>query len=248
MTGSRSYSAGGNVFAQAANSLANRGPVLGAAAPISPQMSSQIASSQQPQSGGGMDFESLVKQALEMQRSANQPLVDSYNQAISQTKDIFDKTRSGLESQRKPLQERYQSLLSDIKGQGKLQEDSQTRITNSELAKRGILGSSTAAQQEVQSALNPIRTQTQAATGQLGAQQQQANMDLESALLNLAGQQASGIGQLQGGLAQAQAGSSSNAIQQALQLLGMNRDYGLAKQDRTAATPTMSSADLFASL
>lgn len=195
-----------------------------------------------------MDFESLVKQALEMQRQANQPLVDSYNQAISQTKDIFDKTRSGLESQRKPLQERYQNLLSDIKNQGKVQQDAQTKITNSELAKRGILGSSTAAQQEIQNAVQPIATQTQAATNQLGAQQQQAAFDLENALLSLANQQSSGIGQLQGGLAQAQAGGSSNAIQNALSLLGMNRDYSLANRAQTAAQPTMSLADLFASL
>lgn len=90
------------------------------------------------------------------------------------TQPALNTLGSGISS----LQNRYQDLISSIKGSQKVAENQQTSVTGQELAKRGILPSSTAYQQEIANALSPVRAQyaQMAAETGLGAESERQNL------------------------------------------------------------------------
>ncbi len=88
---------------------------------------------------------------------------DDLNKAIESSvqkyKEAIQPAIKTIESSIDPLKKRYTELLTSIKGQGTTAVNQQTAVTSAELGKRGILGSSTLAGQEIQKATEPVRQQ-----------------------------------------------------------------------------------------
>lgn len=102
------------------------------------------------------DLNKAIEEAVKRQQDVIKPQVESLTASIPEISAKYNQTRTDLQAQRAPLQERYNNLIQSIKGQGVEAVNNQTRITNNELGKRGLLGSSTVAQQEIQNAVTPL--------------------------------------------------------------------------------------------
>lgn len=174
-------------------------------------------------SGSNLDFGQTVGRALELQRKAVQPAVQSLQASVPETQQRFTQQREQLTAEKAPLQERFKNLLADIKGQGKVREEAQTRITSGELGKRGIVGSSTLAQQEIQQAIDPIRSTVQGATRDIGLEQEGALRQLQNQISNLLPQETGALRDITNAIAQLQAGAGTGAIDTALQQLGLSQ-------------------------
>lgn len=173
----------------------------------------QFTQTQSPQ----VNFDDAVKRALELQQQANQPAVSSLQASIPEIQQGFSQQREQITAEQAPLQERYKNLLADIKQQGKVREEAQTRVTSGELGKRGIVGSSTLAQQEIQQAVDPIRADVMGATRDIGLSREDSMRALQNQLANLLPQETEQVRAVQNAIAQLQAGGSREAIQTALQ-------------------------------
>lgn len=104
--------------------------------------------------GSNTNFNSSVANAQQLAQQSVQPAV------------------SALEASKQPLQKRYADLLASLKGREETAVNRQTVATSNELAKRGILGSSGLAQQEMVNALNPITSEYAGLTKDTGNQQE----------------------------------------------------------------------------
>ena len=191
---------------------------------------------QRPQAAQpAFNFDSILRQFTGLANQSIAPIASQINSQISDIQSRTGQERSRLESGREPLRQRYESLIADIKGQGQESENTQTRITSGELAKRGITNTSTLAQQEIQNAVQPIRRQTQTSTGQLGAQREQDLLGLEGLISQLLGQESQAVGGLRGNLANLQSSALSNAFTSALPFL---------QQSGSLARPQLASSPL----
>lgn len=145
---------------------------------------------------GGSNLNSSVANAQQLAQRAVQPAVGA------------------LEATKAPLQQRYKDLLDSIKGQQQTATNRQTVATSNELAKRGILGESGLAQQEMVNALNPITSEYTSLIKDTGNQQE---IDLAGIASQIAGLQSNaGLQGLTLGNQQYQFGQTQNLQQQQL--------------------------------
>jgi len=165
------------------------------------------------------NFQDIVKQSLEMQKQANAPAIQSLQASIPEISQSFATQKQQVEQQIEPLKQRYQSLLADVTGRAKASEEAQTRITSGELGKRGIVGSSTLAQQEIQSAVEPIRSGARGAITEIGLGQEQGLQSLQNTLAGLTTSEVEQKRAVQNAIAQLEAGGGQTAVQNALALL-----------------------------
>lgn len=101
--------------------------------------------------------QSALTNSLGTVTSSLSNLQNSLGTAYQQKKDVLSNQLTSIDKQ-------YSDLLSQISSQGTLNEAAQAKTTNAELAKRGISSDSTSAQQEILSALAPVKQQTSANT------------------------------------------------------------------------------------
>lgn len=162
------------------------------------------------------DFGKTIERAIELQKKAAEPAIAGLRATIPEVQQRFETQRGQVEAQREPLKQRYQNLLADIKGQAKTSEEAQTRITAGELGKRGIVGSSTLAQQQIQQAVEPIRAGARTATKEVGLAQEEGLRNLTNIIANLTGQETSAVRDVTNAIAQLQAGGAQTGISQGL--------------------------------
>lgn len=164
------------------------------------------------------NFSDVIKQAVDANRQAVQPAVDTYQSFIPQTQEKFAGEKSRLESRRQTLTDKYDSLLNDIRGSGGEQVNAQTRVTNQEMAKRGILPSSTEAQQNLQNALQPIQRQTNQLLKDSTIASQEAQLNLDDLIGQTTGNEVSALQAIQSAIAGLQAGAGQSGVSQGLNL------------------------------
>lgn len=191
-------------------------------------------SSPSPSSSNQGNFQDTVQQAIEMNRKANEPAVQSLQASLPEVSSKFDQQRQQTQAQIEPLKQRYQNLLADVKGQGQVQVNNQTRITNNELGKRGLVGSSTLAQQEIQNAVQPIQGQIATNTKNIGLEQEQGLLALQNILGGLTSQETEAKRAVQNAIAQLQAGAGQAGVQQGLSIYQQNQQNQIAEQARKA--------------
>lgn len=111
------------------------------------------------------------------------------NNSFSDYQKQFEKASApvvqSLQNQQTKLQDQYKQLIDQIKGQQTVAEQGQTKVTAGELAKRGISGDSTLAQQEIQSALQPIQSNYAGVIGQAGRDQAAQEADIASKIAGI---------------------------------------------------------------
>lgn len=186
-------------------------------------------------SGGGGNFEDTVRRALSMSQEAIKPAVESFQQAIPETQQAFGQEKSRLEAQKNPLRARYDNLIAQIRGQSQQAEQSQTLVTNNELGRRGILGSSGAAQQEIQNVVAPIRERGQQAITDATLAGEGAISNIDNLISQLTGQETGAVRDIRNAIGQLQAGQVPTAISSALSQLQLGQSANQFSQQQQLA-------------
>lgn len=137
-----------------------------------------------------------AQQLLEFQKQANQP-------AIQQLQSTID-----------PLQQRYNDLITSIKGQGTVAQNYAQQSASMDLGRRGLMPQSQEGQAAIGQALLPAQQQTQGQLSQVGLGEQQ---DIQG---------------IQSQIAQLQAGNPESATQNALQLYSAQAQIQQAALER----------------
>lgn len=168
-------------------------------------------------------FEDTIKKAVEANRQAVNPAVESLKAGIPEVQQTFSNRRTQLEAEKSPLTERFNNLLERVKGTFESQRNQATQTTTNELARRGITSSSGFADRELQGALSPILKEEGQTYTDIGLERESQMRALENAITNLVGEEGAAVRALLNSAAgyQAQAGLAS--IPQALQLMGINQ-------------------------
>jgi hypothetical protein len=188
-----------------------------------PQQQNQTQQSSSGQSSNSfsnpVNFAQTTQDALSMLQKNNQPVIDSLNKYGDQLKQSYATQKQGLQSQISPLTDRYNALLSQIKGNQTTSENRQLVTTRGEIAKRGIPLTSTIADQEITNAVNPITQQYTDLSKQTVASQNQDIAGINAAIANLAPQEQAALGQVATQIAQVNGGNTKDAISTALSLM-----------------------------
>lgn len=163
---------------------------------------------------GGSD---TISRAIQLQQEANRPAVQSLESSIPEIQKSISTRQDQLKAEVDPLKQRYQSLLSEIKGNQTSAENRQTVVTSNELGKRGIVGSSTLAGQEIANAVNPITKQYTGLYTQTGLDQEAGIRDLLNSITNLGLTGTDQQRAVRNAIAQLQSGAASTGITQGIQ-------------------------------
>lgn len=177
-----------------------------------------------------IDYAALLNQQQAAQKEAIQPAIQSLQAQIPILQKNYSTQIGQKQAEIEPLNQRYQSLIDQIKNQGQTSVNKQTVVTANELGKRGIEGSSSLAGQEIVNATRPIEQQTQSAVQQTGLQQAADVKGIQDAIANLYGQQNQDVGSVNSAIANLQANGGQTAIQQAMSLLGNQQQQQLSRE------------------
>ena len=225
---------------------ADRGKVESLLSSMRPAQTSQPQTSQtfQPFSGGGatsvtsgstFNFEDTIKKALEMQKQAVQPAIQSLQAGIPEIQQRFAQTTQQVQAEIDPLKQRYESLLEEVRQRGTQQEQAQTKVTSQELGKRGLVGSSTLAQQEIQNAVLPIQQATTGTIKDVTLSREEGIRNLQNILSNLPQQETESIRAVQKAIAQLQSEAAQTGIGQGIQVGQFGAQQQLAQQQLAAS-------------
>lgn len=167
-------------------------------------------------SGGGGSQEDTIKRAIEMQREANKPAVQSLEAGIPEIQQGYQQQRQQLEAEKSPLKDRYDNLLNSIKGNQTTAENRQTVTTRNELGRRGITGDSGLFEQTVTNAVNPITQQYTGMYKDTALQGDSAMRDLVNRISNTSTAETAETRAVRNAIAQLQSGAASAGITQGL--------------------------------
>lgn len=179
------------------------------------------------------DPQKQIERAIQLQKDAVKPAVDSLQASIPEIQSKYAQTRTQLQAQQPALEERYKSLLDSIKGQGTQDVNNQTRITNQELGKRGITGSSTMAQQEIQNTTSPLMQKYAGLEKDTSLAREDSLRQLQDSIANLTPQETADQRAIQNAIAQLYAGAGQTGASQGIQLYSTNLSNQL-QQDQLA--------------
>lgn len=179
---------------------------------------------------GGITLEEKQNTARKQQMEAIKPAIDSYQAQIPEIQSKYAQTRSQLEAQQPSLEQRYQNLLDSIKNQGTQDINQQTKITSAELGKRGITGSSTLAQQEIQNTTSPLRQKYTGLEKETSLAREDAIRQLRDSIANLTPQETADTRAITNAIAQLQAGAGQTGIAQGMQLYSNDIQNNLQQQ------------------
>lgn len=176
----------------------------------------RYAATPQSQGGGLPDYTYLARQQLQLQQEANQPAVTSLQAQIPEVSQRFAGERQRLEAERQPLQQRYQNILDEIGRRERRETERVERTASQEYSRRGIPLSSTAFQEALNQARQPV---SEFYTGQYRTTAQEgeaAQRELVNLIANLANQETEQQRAIRNTIAQLQAGGSREALSNAL--------------------------------
>jgi hypothetical protein len=187
-------------------------------------------SSSQSSYAPATNFQDIVKESLRLQQEAAKPAISSLQSSIPEVQQKFATEKQQVQAQVDPLKQRYQNLLSEVKGQAQSSINQQTKITSGELGKRGIVGSSTLAQQEIQNAVQPIQSNLTSATKDIGLSQEESLMGIQNLISSLTGQETEQTRAIQNAIAGLQSGDFSSASSSALSQLQLQQQQAAQQQ------------------
>lgn len=191
--------------------------------------SSSSSTTPNPLSGSG-DINSAINEAVARMKEANAPVIQSLQANIPEVQQKYAQTKQQLEASQQPLEDRYANLLNSIKSQGEQDVNQQTVITNNELGKRGILGSSTMAQQEIQNATSPIRQKYSALEKDTALSREDALKSLRDEIANLTPSEIADTRAIQNVIAQLQSGAVTSGINLGKDIYSTNLTQNLNEQ------------------
>jgi len=171
--------------------------------------SSSSSSNYQPTN---VNKDDIINDAIKRYQEANKPAVASLQAGIPETQAKYAQMGQQAQARIDPLKARYENLINEIKYTGQVQEQRQTKVTSAELAKRGLLPSSTLAQQEITDVLQPITQQTGYQVSNMGLQQEDAIRDIEDYIASLGPKETEELRLARNAIAQLQSGAANSGI------------------------------------
>lgn len=189
-------------------------------------------------SSGGGSQEDTIRRAIEMQKEANKPAIQSLEASIPEIQTGYKQQKEQLEAEKSPLKERYDNLLNSIKGNQTTAENRQTVTTRNELGRRGITSDSGLFEQTVTNAVNPITQQYTSMYKDTALQGDTAMRELVNRIANLGTQETAETRAVRNAIAQLQAGAGQSGITQGL---GEFR-YNQQREDARAASEAQARA------
>lgn len=187
---------------------------------------------QQGSSGGGTiggggsasgNFDSTVKRAIETNRNAIQPAIQSFQSSIPEITKSFDERGQQLQAEKTPLKERFDNLLDRVQGTFSQRREGATLTTSNELGRRGISGSSGIADREMQAAVAPLLEQEGQAVTDIGFEREGQLRALQNAISNLVNDKTGALRGVYNQIGGLEAGAGQSGISNALSLLGMDQ-------------------------
>lgn len=167
---------------------------------------------------GGGGSVSSIQDAIKMQQEAIRPAIESLTASLPEISNKYSEARTQVQNEIQPLQDRYNNLISSLKGNQTTAENRQTVTTSGELGKRGLLPSSTLYQQELTNALNPITEQYTGLIKDTGLQQESDLRALQNQITNLFTGETDATRAVRNAIAQMQSGAGQSGINTGLQL------------------------------
>lgn len=188
---------------------------------------------------GGVAQQNAIALAQKKAREqAIAPAVASLQASIPETSAKFQTERTRLESNIDPLKQRYDAILQDLTRRQTVAETGATKVTNRELARRGVQLDSTLAGQEQEAVLNPIRSEYAGLSTQANLSREEQIKAINDLIAGLTPQEVEANRTIQNAIAQLQAGAGNAAIDDAfrqLQLQEQQRQFNettnLTKQE-----------------
>ena len=203
-------------------------------------------------SGGftSLNPQDTIQAAIKALQEANKPAVESLQASIPETQAKYATEKTRLTSSQPSLEARYQGLLDQIKGNQETDVNAQTNITASEMGKRGLTGSSTLAQQEIQNAVSPLNTRYAGLSTQTGLAREDAIKALQDTITGLVPQETSDLGAIRQAIANLSSGAGTQGVSTGLNLYSANlgaksaADTAKAEADQRAITNAIAQAQL----
>ena len=183
--------------------------------------------------GSGASWEDTVKKAIEMQQQAAQPAIAQYQSTIPSIQSNYEAQKANVTAQQQTLQDRYKTLLDSITQNKTQAVNQQTVITSNELGKRGLLPSSTLAQQEVANAVNPINQNYENQTASANNDETSGLQSLQSLLTQLTGSESNDVNSVNNAIAQLQSGAATNGISTGTNVWNQNQQTLAAQAAQT---------------
>lgn len=164
-----------------------------------------------------------AKQLLQFQQEANQPYINQLQQSIPEIQQAAQTQTQALQSTEQPLKERYQQVLDQIKGAGQREEQRVSTATAREYGKRGIPLTSGVYDEALQEKLQPVseRFAGLASDTSFGFENLLRQLGLDVAAIPT--QTAERVANIRSAIASLGAGGGANAVNQAVQLLGLQQ-------------------------
>jgi hypothetical protein len=174
--------------------------------------------------GSSTDMNSNIQNAIKMYQESVQPAVSSLQQSIPEIQQSFSTQKSQIEAEKAPLQERYENLINQIKGNQTTAENRQSMTTRNELARRGIASGSGLGEQQLVNAVNPITSEYTGLIKDTGLQQEADLRNLANQVANIGMQETGTLRDVQNQIAQILAGAGTGGIASGIQMAGINQN------------------------
>ena len=157
-------------------------------------------------SGGSSNIDPLAvaKQYQQFQSEANKPVIESLQASVPEIKGIYENQINYLKSQQDPLQQRYDAAIKSITDKYNLE-------TTQEFGRRGISTQSGMFDQTLNNRLTPQLSN-------LNIARETDLKDLLNMISQTTGQETTSLRDIANKIAEVQAGSSSGALDYALQV------------------------------
>lgn len=163
------------------------------------------------------------------------PIEQALQKSRDATAQSFDVQDKYLKAQEQPMKDRYQSLLSTLKGNQQTAEKRQSIATTSELGRRGISMDSGVAQQQLANEVNPITESYSGESTRLGIQQESDLLNLANLIAQLPTQRSTALSGMDLGIAQGRAGNIQNILNLANTLTTGAQKYNTDLKEASSA-------------
>lgn len=181
-------------------------------------------------------LDDTIRRAIDMNREATRPAIGSLESSIPEITQKFAAQRTQTESRRKPMQDRYANLISELKGNQQVETNRQTLTTNNELARRGILPSSGVADQQMTESLNPITSKYSGLIKDTGIAQEESLLNLDQIIAGLTGQETEATRSVRNAIAQLESGAAQSGMSLGTNIYNTNIENAMRQRQMEEAT------------
>mgnify|MGYP001578608718 CR=1 FL=1 len=184
---------------------------------------------------GSFDPLGLARQLRGFAIESNQPQISSLQAQIPEVEQRYAQESARLTGEKEPLKQRYANIIDQLTGREKADIGLAQQRTGREFGYRGIPASSSLYLDELQRAESPIRQTYGGQIKEVGLAQETGLRGIDQMLSQLAGQSTEAKRTIQNAIGQLQSGNTGDALQGAMQILGLQQQQSQFQTQNTLA-------------